>query len=1283
MKKTLLYIPLIGLLCIHLVANSQELPRSEKDTGKVQLLSTHQAKKNKPIRRDTLSPIGPRTQVTIGHFQAVTCVDYQPREGKLMVSGSIDKTLKLRDGYTGEEIKTLAGHPESVTAVCFSPDGKYFASGDGRHGFNLNIKRRIGMGNIIMWQAKTGKSINTGESNMIISEKKSDTLAEFVKDTIYILKSVIEGKITAMTFSPDGKFLALGGWKQVKVYEWNAKQEKLHIKDSIKVERGQVNALSFSQDNHTLVYGIGKKIHFWNLKDNKDRAKPLAKHRIDKLFYTQNGKYLIVAGKKRNWFSFLFTTRARIHILDAISGKEVKKFKIGYGKVQGLVGTRDGSLLACWTDEQPHINIYNTQNQELVQILQAGIVNDIAFHPNGNYLVTANGNKTLKIWNIESGKIIKYLLGDVTAITSLATSPTADIFATGTLHGHINIWNANTGEIITSLVGHTDAVQTLDFRKDGNYLVSGGDDNRVFLWKLKDPEIDESYDRILLNEEDAPVKAVKFSQDNLKVYVGGEGNAGKVFKVFKKPLVFNQNANRNTSTSELRIIPSERKFFRKPLLAKLLGRPINHIERMPNSNKMIIGFGFISLADRKNIINTLASPVMLPSITFPVKLQVSLKKSYKENQSVTAIAAKDSNTFATSEGFLHLLSDKNKYRNKKLGGYLIKLWNVNNKIPIDTLEGHNVPIEELCFSPNKRFLASGDKKGLIKIWDLERDTLYKELIGHYDGITNLEFERSGNYLVSTSKDGAIKRWDINKGQEYLTSYALPRSSEFISITNDNYFIASLLAGRKVRYLLNHRVFSYEQFNIIYNRPDLVLSKIDSSAKKTIRKLFYEYLAKLKRMNLEPKQLQAWINSESVLPEVSIPVLSFINHPGFEEKKDRNFTLHISITDSKTQLASFHLYVNGVPIFGRNGLNLTDKNTLKYEEKLQIKLSQGLNIIDAVALNQNGIGSLRQKIEVQYNATEYKPKLYLLTIGISNYERSEMNLDLAAKDAIDLVNFYRRPQQKAFSKIISRELIDEDAIYENILDAKSFLRKAGVDDQIIVLFSGHGLVHETDSTREFYYATHDIDPENPELRGIPYSQIEDLLDSIPCRKKLLLLDACYSGELFLDRQDLRDIVVKVTKHSRVKIPNPILEIFKKEEKIAPHIWKGKKRGRVVEFTRIMKAKFNNLRMGTGTNVISSSTGQQASIGRIKKVRMLEGLNNSLFTGVYLLGLGSRKVKIPYIRGKLNMSSADLNKDGKIMLSEMKYFLEAQVYSLSQENQIPTTRAFNPINDFRLW
>jgi hypothetical protein len=88
----------------------------------------------------------------------------------------------------------------------------------------------------------------------------------------------------------------------------------------------------------------------------------------------------------------------------------------------------------------------------------------------------------------------------------------------------------------------------------------------------------------------------------------------------------------------------------------------------------------------------------------------------------------------------------------------------------------------------------------------------------------------------------------------------------------------------------------------------------------------------------------------------------------------------------------------------------------------------------------------------------------------------------------------------------------------------------------------------------------------------------------------------------------------------------------------------------------------LRRGSGTSVISSAGGAEYA---------MEGTmwRNGVFTYCFLSGLKNMK--------------ADLNKDGKIMLSELQTYLQKEVVTLTKGKQTPTSRAENLYNDIQIW
>lgn len=89
-------------------------------------------------------------------------------------------------------------------------------------------------------------------------------------------------------------------------------------------------------------------------------------------------------------------------------------------------------------------------------------------------------DNTIKIWNIDTGSLIRTLLGHTGYVESLAVLPNG-FLASGDFNGIIKIWNIITGSLTRTLAGHTDWVTSLGLLPNG-FLVSGSYDTKIKIW---------------------------------------------------------------------------------------------------------------------------------------------------------------------------------------------------------------------------------------------------------------------------------------------------------------------------------------------------------------------------------------------------------------------------------------------------------------------------------------------------------------------------------------------------------------------------------------------------------------------------------------------------------------------------------------------------------------------------------------------------------------------------------------------------------------------------------
>ncbi|CCI24681.1 Genome sequencing data, contig C309 (fragment) [Microcystis aeruginosa PCC 9809] len=155
-----------------------------------------------------------------------------------------------------------------------------------------------------------------------------------------------------------------------------------------------------------------------------------------------------------------------------------------------------------------------------------GSVNSVSFSPDGKTLVSGSDDKTIKLWNVETGQEIRTLKGHDELVTSVNFSPDGKTLVSGSDDKTIKLWNVETGEEIRTLKGHKDFVRSVNFSSDGKTLVSGSDDNTIKLWN-----VETGQEIRTLKGHDSAVISVNFSSDGKTLVSGSADNTIKLWNV--------------------------------------------------------------------------------------------------------------------------------------------------------------------------------------------------------------------------------------------------------------------------------------------------------------------------------------------------------------------------------------------------------------------------------------------------------------------------------------------------------------------------------------------------------------------------------------------------------------------------------------------------------------------------------------------------------------------------------------------------------------------------------
>ncbi|MFB2967977.1 trypsin-like peptidase domain-containing protein [Aerosakkonema sp. BLCC-F183] len=132
-------------------------------------------------------------------------------------------------------------------------------------------------------------------------------------------------------------------------------------------------------------------------------------------------------------------------------------------------------------------------------------VNAVAMTPDGQTLATGHDDKTIKLWQVSTGKLKSALTGLSASASTLAISPDGEILAAGSSDRSIKLWSLRTGQLKSTLSGHSSDILSIAFSPDSQTLASAGD-TAVKLWDVGTGQIQTTF-----TGDNTPVYSVAFS----------------------------------------------------------------------------------------------------------------------------------------------------------------------------------------------------------------------------------------------------------------------------------------------------------------------------------------------------------------------------------------------------------------------------------------------------------------------------------------------------------------------------------------------------------------------------------------------------------------------------------------------------------------------------------------------------------------------------------------------------------------------------------------------------